>query len=43
MVKVDARELLKVKELATVVVEGKARRDDANNLTVLATNIHVKK
>lgn len=40
--KADARELLKIKELSTVVVKGKARRDDAGNLTVLATGIHVK-
>ena len=37
-----ARELLGVKELNTVVVRGKAKRDDAGNLTVLADQIYVK-
>ncbi len=41
--KADARELLKVKELSTVVIQGTARRDDAGNLTVLATGVYVKK
>ena len=41
--KADARELFDVKELMTVVVRGKALRDDAGNLTVLATAIFVKK
>ncbi len=39
----DARELLKVKELSTVVVKGKAKRDDAGNLTILASGVYVKK
>ncbi len=43
VVKADARELLKIKELSTVVVQGKAKRDDAGNLTVLATGVYVKK
>ena len=43
LVKADARELLKVKELSTVIVKGKAQRDDAGNLTVLATGVYVKK
>jgi hypothetical protein len=38
----DARELLAVKELNTVVVHGKAQRDDAGNLTVLADGIFVR-
>ena len=38
----DARELLNVKELTTVVVTGKAQRDDAGNLTILATGVYVK-
>lgn len=38
----DARELLKVKELSTVVVKGKAQRDDAGNLTILASGVYVK-
>jgi hypothetical protein len=42
-VKTDARELLGVRELTEVVVQGKAKRDDGGNLTVLASKIHVKK
>ena len=42
-VKTDARELLGVRELTSVIVQGKAQRDDAGNLTVLATGIYVKK
>ncbi len=38
----DARQLLGVKELATVVVRGKAERDDAGNLTVLADKVYVQ-
>ena len=41
LVQTDARELLGVKELQTVVVRGKAKRDDAGNLTVLADGVHV--
>ncbi|MDP6554629.1 MAG: hypothetical protein QGF59_06925 [Pirellulaceae bacterium] len=41
--KADARELLKVKELSTVVVKGKAQRDDAGNLTVVASGVFMKK
>ena len=41
--KADARELLKVKELSTVVVKGKAQRDDVGNLTVIASGVYVKK
>lgn len=40
-VKADARQLLKLEELQTVVVKGKATRDEANNLSVLATGIYV--
>jgi len=40
-VKADARQLLKLKELQTVVVKGMAARDEANNLTVLATGVYV--
>ena len=43
LVKADARKLLGVKELSTVVVRGKAQRDDTGNLTVLATGIYVAK
>jgi hypothetical protein len=39
---VDARRLLNVKELSTVIVKGRAERDDAGNLTVLATGVFVK-
>lgn len=38
----DARELLGVKELQTVVIKGTAKRDDAGNLTVLASGLYVK-
>ena len=41
-VKIDARKLLNVKELSTVVVKGRAERDNAGNLTVLATGVFVK-
>lgn len=43
VVKTDTRKLLPVQELSTVVVLGKAKRDDAGNLTVLANKIYVKK
>jgi hypothetical protein len=42
LLKEDARELLGVKELSTVIVQGKAQRDDAGNLTVLATGLYIK-
>ena len=42
LVKADARELLNVKELDTVVVQGKAQRDEAGNLTVLAERVYVR-
>jgi hypothetical protein len=42
LVQIDARRLLNVKELATVVVLGKAKRDEAGNLTVLASGVFVK-
>ncbi len=38
----DARSLLGVKELSTVVVEGKAKRDDQGNLTIAATKVFVR-
>ena len=41
--KADAKLLLKVKELSTVIVKGKAQRDEAGNLTVLASGVFVKK
>lgn len=39
----DAKALLGVKELSLVVVEGKAQRDDAGNLTLLTEKVFVKK
>ena len=38
----DARQLLGLKELQTVVVRGQAKRDEAGNLTVIATGLFVK-
>ncbi|QDV25437.1 hypothetical protein [Aureliella helgolandensis] len=38
----DARELLQVKELSTVVVHGTAQRDDQGNLSVLAREVFVR-
>ena len=40
--KADARELLSLKELQTVVVRGKAKRDKAGNLAVLASGLFVR-
>jgi hypothetical protein len=37
----DARKLLGLKELQTVIVKGKAKRDDAGNLTVLASGVFI--
>jgi hypothetical protein len=42
-VPVDARALLGVKELQTVVVTGKAKRDEGGNLTVLASGLYVRR
>lgn len=39
----DSRKLLGVKPLNVVIVHGKAQRDDAGNLTVLADGVYVKK
>lgn len=39
----DARELLGVKELSEVVVEAKAKRDEAGNLELLAQKVYVRK
>lgn len=38
-----AKDLFKVKELDTVIIKGKAKRDDAGNLTVLASSMFVRK
>jgi hypothetical protein len=43
LVKADTKRLLDLKELSTVVVKGKAQRDDAGNLTVLASGVYLKK
>lgn len=42
LIKEDARKLLNLKELQTVVVKGKAQRDDEGNLTVFANGIFVR-
>lgn len=39
----DARGLLGVKELSTVVVKGKASRDEQGNLTIAASEVFVRK
>ena len=38
----SARDLLKVKELSTVVVKGKAKRDEQGNLTIAANQVFVR-
>ena len=38
----DARKMLNVKELSTVVVQGTARLDDQGNLTVAASQVFVR-
>jgi hypothetical protein len=42
IVRADARELLGVKELDTVVVQGKAKRDKSGNVSIVASKIYVK-
>jgi len=42
IVQTSAKDLLGVEELQTVVVEGTAKRDEAGNVTVLATGIYVR-
>ena len=37
----DARELLGVKELQTVVIQGQAKKDDDGNVTILASAIYI--
>lgn len=39
----DAKTLLGVKELTTVVIKGKAKKDEAGNLTVIASGVFVRK
>jgi hypothetical protein len=41
-IKQDPRELLNLKELQTVVVKGKARRDQEGNVTILASRLHLR-
>jgi len=43
VVPTDAKTLLGLKELDSVVIRGKARRDESGNVTVLATGLYVKK
>ena len=38
----DARKVFNLVELQTVVVKGKAKRDDAGNLTILADGMFVR-
>jgi hypothetical protein len=40
--KQDARDALKLKELDTVIVEGKAQRDKKGNLTIAASKLFVR-
>jgi hypothetical protein len=40
--KQDARKLLGIEPLQTVVVRGKAKRDAEGNLTVLAAALHIR-
>lgn len=42
-VETDARQLLGIKELQTVVVRGRAKRDDAGNLTLLADGVYIRR
>ena len=42
VVKADARSLFDLQELSTVVIKGTAKRDEAGNLTVLASGLFVK-
>jgi hypothetical protein len=41
VVKKDARKLLGVKELDTVYVQGRAKRDKAGNISILATKLFI--
>jgi hypothetical protein len=41
LVKQDARQLLGVKELDTLYIQGKAKRDKAGNVTILASKLFV--
>ena len=43
VIKADSKTLFGVRELSTVIIKGSAQRDDADNLTILASGIFVKK
>jgi hypothetical protein len=43
VVKHDARKVFELEELQTVVVKGKAKRDDSGNLTIMAEGMFVRK
>jgi hypothetical protein len=38
----SAQQLLQLEELQTVVIQGTARRDDAGNVSLLATGVYVR-
>jgi hypothetical protein len=42
IVKKDARELLKVRELQTVVIKGIVKRDKTENVSIQATSVYVR-
>ncbi len=42
IVKKDARQLLKVRELQTVVIKGKVKRDKTNNVSIQATGLYAR-
>jgi len=42
VVKSDVRKLLGVKELDTVVIQGRVKRDDTGNVTILADGVYVR-
>jgi hypothetical protein len=41
-IKKDPRELLGLKELQTVVVQGKVKRDKEGNVTIIASRLHIQ-
>ena len=42
LLKTDARKLMPLKELQTVVVHGRAERDEAGNLTIFADGVFIR-
>jgi hypothetical protein len=42
ILKQDARDLLKLRELQTVVIQGKARRDKNGNVSIAASKIYIR-